>query len=68
MFIFILSAFSIANNMFLRQTTITFVDKHSVSFMSSKDASADAQPQDGARAGRSPEDFDKDGDSRHVGE
>ena len=39
MFIFILSAFSIANNMFLRQTTITFVDKHSVSFMSSKDAS-----------------------------
>ena len=41
MFIFILSAFSIANNMFLRQTTITFVDKHSVSFMSSKDASAE---------------------------
>ena len=39
MFIFILSAFSIANNMFLRQTTITFIDKHSVSFMSSKDAS-----------------------------
>ena len=39
MFIFILSAFSIANNMFLRQTTITFVDKHSVSFMSSKDSS-----------------------------
>ena len=33
-----------------------------------KDASADAQPQDGARAGRSPEDFDKDGDSRHTGE
>ena len=39
MFIFILSAFSIANNMFLKQTTITFVDKHTVSFMSSKDAS-----------------------------
>lgn len=39
MFIFILSAFSIANNMFLKQTTITFIDKHSVSFMSSKDAS-----------------------------
>ena len=41
MFIFILSAFSIANNMFLRQTTITFIDKHSVSFMSSKNASAE---------------------------
>ena len=39
MFIFILSAFSIANNMFLRQTTITFIDKKSISFMSSKDAS-----------------------------
>ncbi len=39
MFIFILSAFSIANNTFLKQTTITFVDKHTVSFMSSKDAS-----------------------------
>ena len=39
MFIFILSAFSIANNMFLKQTTITFMDKHTVSFMSSKDAS-----------------------------
>ena len=39
MFIFILSAFSIANNMFLKQTTITFIDKKSISFMSSKDAS-----------------------------
>ena len=39
MFIFILSAFSIANNMFLKQTTITFIDKKSISFMSSKDTS-----------------------------